>query len=136
MTNRHPEMPFFQKQQLRKIKSIQVSAQDALFSLNRLKKHPKVLTCLTKEHLYQKNASQHFVKLVTLIQHSRLSPRRSCQGHETCGRGWQISAWGGVRWWAQRGGGRVEGGKECADRIATYRKKWLHRLEIYGEVTT
>ena len=32
VTNRHPEMPFFQKQQLRKIKGIQASAKDAFFA--------------------------------------------------------------------------------------------------------
>ena len=41
---------FSQKQQLRKIKSIHVSAQDA-FSLKGFQKHPKVSTYLIKEHL-------------------------------------------------------------------------------------
>ena len=55
LTNRHPEILFFPKQQHRKIQSIQVSAQDAFFgnfcSLSQvLQKHPKA-SYLIKEHL-------------------------------------------------------------------------------------
>ena len=65
LQNHKPQMPcsavwptgilrcrFFQKQQLRKIKSIKVSAQDAFFHLIRgFQKHPKVFTYLIKRHL-------------------------------------------------------------------------------------
>ena len=77
VTNRHPEMPFFQKQQLRKIKSIQVSAQDVFFHLIRgLKMHPIVATYLIKEHPDVKERHLSILK--------SWSPCTTCLFFQTC----------------------------------------------------
>ena len=75
---------FSQRQQLRKVKSIQVSDQEAFFHLMKgFQKHPKASTYLIKEHLDVKNWHLRILKSwspCSSASHSFLSARaRSCR---------------------------------------------------------
>ena len=83
---------YFQKQQLRKVKSIQVTTQDAVFSLNKdLQKHPKVSTHSIKKSIsvwskksisvWSKKASLHFEKRLNLKLQSIKSDSKSVPEH-------------------------------------------------------